>query len=61
MRQKMRAVSFPDELWNAAKDAAEGVGMSTSELVRRGTAREISYAKMRAIKLAVKRAQEAGK
>jgi len=58
---KMRAVSFPDELWDSAVAAAESADMSTAELIRRGTAREISYAKMRAIKQAVKKAQEMGR
>ena len=61
VRMKMRAVSFPDALWEDAQTAAESVGMSAAELIRRGTAREISYAKMKAMRQAVKKAMEIGR
>lgn len=52
--QKMRAVSVADELWEDAKAAALELGLSRSELVRRGLVREIAYARMKAMRQRVK-------
>ena len=56
----MRAVNIPDELWEEAQERAVGMGVTRSELARRGLMREIRWQRLRQARAAILAAKKNG-
>ena len=56
----MRAVNIPDELWEEAQEIAVGMGVTRSELARRGLMREIRWQRLKLTRAAILAAKKNG-